>query len=382
MGVAVLVLVVVWSYAQWRIDLTTLIVRLGQRLRKDWWPSLLELLSRRGSAGRGQQREPSLVAASEFRTATPHTEPGDAPAGAGASGQQAPAGTDGVRATLSLDSQAGLGPLKIDYWARIHGEQLVTRNAALAVFRQHEIDLDHSHAIHGRTEPGNAWLDLREASVDEVFTDLIVSIQLADGNGPVDESELTRFNNLVYTLAETLGRRFQFDCSVEEALPQAARLEQFCQEFDLLVVINVVPAGSNTFAGPNLSRVMGRAGMRLGEQDVFHFFNSRTGVSRFSLANLDGSGGFGYDALDRGSFIGLTLMMNVPRVERPGATFLELLSVAEYVAAELGGSLVDPDGVPLAAAQYARIKHQVRNIESAMTRYGVVPGSDEARRLF
>jgi FtsZ-interacting cell division protein ZipA len=81
-------------------------------------------------------------------------------------------------------------------------------------------------------------------------------------------------------------------------------------------------------------------------------------------------------------FRGLALFMNIPRVEHPARTFTELRSVAQYVSTELNGSLVDPDGVILSAAQFDSIRRQIQSIEWSMKKYGVEPGSDEARRLF
>ena len=56
-----------------------------------------------------------------------------------------------------------------------------------------------------------------------------------------NEIALTRFNNLAYYMSESLNRSLKFDMTIEEALPQAARLERFCQEFDLLAVIHIEP---------------------------------------------------------------------------------------------------------------------------------------------
>jgi hypothetical protein len=284
--------------------------------------------------------------------------------------------------TRVLESEIGSAPIKIDYWVRLPGQTPVTRDLALSVFREHEINLSQPRAIHGRTEPGNAWLDLRDAPAGEIFTDLIISVQMADPDRSIDESELTRFNNLAYVLAETLDRPLQFESSIEEALPEAARLERFCHEFDLLAVVNIEPELGTGFSGPDVARVAERAGMRLGEQDIFHFFDSRTGVSRFGLANRCEPGSFSYADLESGMFRGLALFMNIPRVEHPTRTFTELRSVAQYVSTELNGSLVDPDGAILSSAQFDSIRRQIQSIERSMKKYGVEPGSDEARRLF
>ena len=216
----------------------------------------------------------------------------------------------------------------------------------------------------------------------QVFSDLIVSLQMADRDGAVTESELTRFNNLTYYMSETLNRSLQFDMTIEEALPEAERLSRFCQEFDLLAVVHVEPPPGKGFSGPEVARALDRAGMRLGKDDMFHLYDPRTGESRFSLANRSEAGTFSYDELESGMLRGLVLFLNVPTVPRPSQTFSDLISVANYVSTELGGVLVDPDKGKLAEAQFDSISKQIRSLESSMKRYGIDPGSEEANRLF
>ena len=56
--------------------------------------------------------------------------------------------------------------------------------------------------------------------------------------------------------------------------------------------------------------------------------------------------------------------------------------VNRFVSTELNGLLVDPDGAILSSAQFDSIRRQIQSIERSMKKYGVEPGSDEARRLF
>ena len=79
---------------------------------------------------------------------------------------------------------------------------------------------------------------------------------------------------------------------------------------------------------------------------------------------------------------GLVLFLNVPTAPRPSQTFSDLISVATYVSTEIDGVLVDPEGKALADAQFDSIARQIRSLESSMKRYGIDPGSEEAKRLF
>ncbi|MBH63132.1 MAG: hypothetical protein CL569_11945 [Alphaproteobacteria bacterium] len=356
---------------------------LQSNLQRIPWGNIVTAVRPKELAQRVRQKEPSLVSsgdldlAGEGRESGAQTEP--MPDG---SPQDDGSQKGAVGSAQALPSEIGKQPLKIDYWARLPGPTPVSRDAALSVFREHEIDLQRPRALHGRTEPGNVWVDLTTAPADEVFTDLIVSLQIADRDGAVSESELTRFNNLTYYMSESLNRSLQFDMTIEEALPEAERLARFCQEFDLLAVIHIEPPPGRGFSGPEVTQALDRAGMRLGKDDMFHLYDPRTGAGRFSLANRSESGSFSYDELESGMLRGLVLFLNVPTAPRPSQTFSDLISVATYVSTEIDGVLVDPQGKALADAQFDSIARQIRSLESSMKRYGIDPGSEEAKRLF
>ena len=76
------------------------------------------------------------------------------------------------------------------------------------------------------------------------------------------------------------------------------------------------------------------------------------------------------------------MFMSIPRAVNPSATFAKMISVAEYVSSELNGSVTDPDGSRLSTAHLSLIQRQVNGIGEAMRRLGIVPGSEEALRLF
>ena len=384
LGALALTLVVVLSYARGRFSL--------RRIATEWmngFPSVEVLIDKLGSVlhlrqfDPAGQREPSLVPSDDFELGKEPGRTGSPPAQEDArAGQDAGSGISRDIAGLAPQDGIGSGPLRIDYWARLPGQDPVSRDAVLGLYREYEIRLNHPRAVHGRSHPGNVWLDLELAGSDELFTDLVVSLQLADHRGPVDEAELTRFNTLVYGLAEGLNRRCQLEESVEDSLPQAQRLDRFCRAYDMLAILNIEPLGDSSFAGRELERVMQRSSMRLGDRNIFHFYDPRTGASQFSLANRHQPGQFDYPDLEGGAFRGLTMFMSIPRAANPSGTFGKMISVAEYVSAELNGSVTDPDGSRLSPAHLSLIQRQVNGVGEAMRRLGIVPGSEEARRLF
>ena len=56
--------------------------------------------------------------------------------------------------------------------------------------------------------------------------------------------------------------------------------------------------------------------------------------------------------------------------------------MGQYIASELSGSLQDPEGGLMDQKACEKIRQQVNNIGEVFHRVGILPGSDEAFRLF
>ena len=376
LGLVALGLVLLFSYTRSRIKVLDRLSR---------YPRMMKLFGHSGLWIRKElrsgvvQREPSLVSAGEF-----HLDPAPDPGGDNIVRHENQRSVDNGRlalVTAEFDDELGW-PLKIDYWARVPGSEPVTCHDVLSVYRRHELDLERPHLIHGRSYPSNVWVDLEEASSADRFSDLVVSVQMVDRRGSVTESELTRTNSLVYELAEELNRKFQFDMTVEEAIDQALRLDHFCQRHDVLVIINVAAKEESEFTGNDIKRIAERSRMQIGDMGMFHFLDPRMGHSRFTMANRFEPGSFDPAAFETFSTRGLTLFMSIPRAPDPLAVFDEMIAVAQYAASELSAELRDPDGGEIGETGVEKIRQQVTEITELFHRVGIVPGSEEALRLF
>lgn len=271
---------------------------------------------------------------------------------------------------------------QIDYWVRIIGDEPVERDRILAIYREHEYLLEHAHTIHGRAVPSGQWCDMEGEPESTSFTDVVMTLQLCDRNGPVTESELTRFTNLVFAFSESLDRKFNFQGSVEEALAQAARLDRFCRENDVFAIINIRGEGDRQLRGPEVLRAVEGSGMRYGDMKVFHGPPSATGEALFSLANMVKPGIFELDRIKDFTTPGLTLFMSVPRCPNPADVFMRMAYVARKVANQLGGTMLDQKNQPLDDTSIKQIRRQVEELGESMDRKGIRPGSEEALRLF
>ena len=302
-------------------------------------------------------------------------------------------------ATMPLDLAAGLRPSrhgaaepgreylsdeKIDFVIQLPGEQPVARNTALGIFKQHEYKLNKARHLYGQHYRTSHWSDLQLDPSSTQYGDLTLAIQLVDPKGPVDESELTTFTEIGLQLADALHRPTKLPLTFEQGLARARELQQFCDTYDVIAGIHIVPNADPVFPGRAIEMAARHAGMELGAMNIFHMKNTVAPGSRFlfSLANLDESSAFDPATWDSFETPGLTLFMSVPCAYHPGALFGKMAATAREIADTLGGKLQDQNRRPLTDKGIAVIHHQIEDIEEKMRAFGIPPGSETALKLF
>lgn len=302
-------------------------------------------------------------------------------------------------ATMPLDLTAGLRPSrlgaaepgreylsdeKIDFVIQLPGEQPVARNTALGIFKQHEYKLNKARHLYGQHYRTEHWSDLQLDPSSTQYGDLTLAIQLVDPKGPVDESELTTFTEIGLQLADALHRPTKLPLTFEQGLARARELQQFCDTYDVIAGIHIVPNADPAFPGRAIEMAARHVGMEFGAMNIFHMKNTVAPGSRFlfSLANLDESNGFDPATWDSFETPGLTLFMSVPCAYHPGALFGKMAATAREIADTLGGKLQDQNRRPLTDKGIAVIHHQIEDIEEKMRAFGIPPGSETALKLF
>jgi len=273
---------------------------------------------------------------------------------------------------------------KIDFVIHLPGTQPVARDTALALFKQHEYKLNKNRHLYGQHHRTQHWSDLQLDRSSTRYDDLMLSLQLVDPNGPVDESELTLFSEMGLQLADALERPLKLSLTFEQGLERAAELQTFCDTYDVIAGIHVVPDEGQTFPGSAIEVTARQAGLVFGAMKIFHMNNDVAPGSPhlFSLANMHGSSGFDGAQWESIHSPGLTLFMSVPCVFQPGIVFDRMVATARAVATALGGHLHDQNRRPLTDKGIAVIHHQIEDIEEKMRTFGIPAGSDTALKLF
>ena len=214
---------------------------------------------------------------------------------------------------------------------------------------------------------------------DVHYQQVVVTMQLADRNGALQEEQLSTLCSLLQTAAQTHGLRIACDDTVE-ALERAQAIDRFCVDVDVLIGLNVVARGEGTV---NLTRIVREAessGMVLGVDGVFQLIDSR-GEPLYALCNHDAEP-FSAAVVEGQTSQGVTLQFDVPRVPDGIKVFDGMVAFGRKLANEVGGILVDDNLRPLTDTGIEKIRTQLTHIYERMEARGVPSGSRRALRLF
>lgn len=249
---------------------------------------------------------------------------------------------------------------------------------ALALLWQRRFDFGKNVNACGLNVAGNQWEKVFAES-HASYSAFKLGLQLANRSGAVNMARLSDFRDLT----REIGGQIQADMTVpevEEAAERAIQLDTFCAELDQMIGINLLPNGEITLAASEVAEAVQPMGMTLQADGAFHLLDAK-GFTIYSLCNVDNHP-FQHHTFNHMRVKGLTLLMDVPRVESPAARFDEMLALAHKLGKQLGAAVVDDYKVPLQAQGLAQIREQIEMIATRMQAANIEPGSAQARRLF
>lgn len=206
-----------------------------------------------------------------------------------------------------------------------------------------------------------------------------IALQLVDRNGPVSDTRLSDFRELLGAIGQKLDADMMLPM-VDSAIERARELDRFCADVDQMIGINIVPNSERVLFGSEVARAVQLVGMSLQADGTFHQFDA-DGATLFTLSAADGTP-FQHHTLDQMQVDNMTLLLDIPRVKNPVKCLDEMTLLAMEVATTLRATLVDDQRVTLDNSAISRIRSQVEAVEKSMLAGGIAPGSDQALRLF
>lgn len=206
-----------------------------------------------------------------------------------------------------------------------------------------------------------------------------IALQLVDRGGAISAAKLADFNDLVLGVARHIKAQTTVP-DIHGTYQRAMELDEFCAGVDQMVGVNLVPPGDRLIRALDIAQAAGLQGMTLESDGAFHMMDEQ-GHSLFSLINQD-TVPFQHHTLETFATAGITLLLDVPRVEDPTLRFDQMMHVARSLAGELQLGIVDDHRVALGDGGLASTRAQVAGVEASMRENGIAPGSAQARRLF
>lgn len=223
---------------------------------------------------------------------------------------------------------------------------------------------------------GGAWVAPAAGHAD--VTHLRIALQLADRRGHITSDDLNAFVGLVSQWARSVGASVEAPDALRY-LDAAKELDRFCADVDVVVGLNVVAPNGAPFAGSKVLNLAQAAGMRL-EDGTFRLADA-SGSRVFCMESQHGEA-FDPDRLAAAAMSGVTLLLDVPRLEQGLQAFDQMIDTGRHLASALGGTLVDDNRTPVTDAGLEQIRRQLRGIYAAMDAKGIHAGSRTALRLF
>jgi FtsZ-interacting cell division protein ZipA len=284
---------------------------------------------------------------------------------------------DEPQRTSNVDEINTLLNAETDYLVNIKLKAPLSTDVLAPLWEQ-RFDFGKNVNACGLNAATGRWERLIPESV-HAYSEFKIGLQLADRSGSVSEIRLMNFHDVFRNIGEQIDAEVELP-SVVNALKQAKSLDEFCAAVDQMIGLNILPGGDRLIFGSEIARVAESRGLQLQSDGAFHMLNEN-GRTVFSLGNMDNTP-FQHHTLTQVRVKGLTLLLDVPRVEGPTSRFDEMAVLALELAMDLRAGLVDDHRVSLGDAAIAQIREQVASIDSRMLAGKIAPGSVQALRLF
>lgn len=264
---------------------------------------------------------------------------------------------------------------KIDFQAAIDASQPIPAAQLVALLEGE----DAAVRWYGFNPWSSTWERIGEGVGEASYTKVVGALQLASRAGPVGEPQLAAFA----AKAQEIAAAFQGGATLSD-LPQASReaaeLDRFCAEVDVLIGLNLVNANRTSFPATKIRALAEAAGLQLEADGAFRL-RDEGGNALFSLVNQDVPP-FSAENIRQLATHGATFLLDVPAVANGLDVFDQMLAQARQMGASIGAVVVDDNRKPLNEASIGKIRQQLGDIYARMEAHGIGAGSARAHRLF
>lgn len=269
----------------------------------------------------------------------------------------------GLREWLIVIGVIVIGVVLIDAWRRLYGSKSKLKFKLDRNLANNLPDADENNEILGPVRvakrPEKQEPKLEESNVDDLTDDLDDAGLHADADD-APESFVDEPNE---SLAATEKVKKEPALSAVEEQPKStAKASQEPQE---IFAIYVVSKDADGFKGPALLQSILESGLRYGDMDIFHRYESVTGKGEplFSMANALHPGTFDINDIDNFSTKSVCFFFVLPGPKDAKAAFDLMAQAAAKLASELNGELKDDQRSVLTAQTMEHYRQRIVEFE-------------------
>ena len=167
---------------------------------------------------------------------------------------------------------------------------------------------------------------------------------------------------------------------IDRALSNAATLDEFCVDVDVIVGLSVIARAGQVLHGTQLRALAESNGLELDSNGVSVLYDAN-GEALFTMDNQE-SKPFRAEQLKELVTQGVTFLLDVPRTGDGLKVFNKMVTTCRQFAESLDGTLCDDNRVMLNDTGLEKIRNKLRSIYETMEQRGIPAGSESARNLF
>lgn len=278
-------------------------------------------------------------------------------------------------ASTGAGSGASAVPL-IDFVAELRAGEIIPGSAI------NELDtalrtIGRPVVLQGYDYHAQRWEPIADS--DRWYTSLRIGLQLVDRNGAATHNQIQQFASIAREHATRMAAIAEVP-DVGAAEQQAADLDEFCADVDVIVGINVIAQSGQVFHGTQIRALAEAQGLKLQPSGVF-VCPGEGGRALFTLDNQD-THGFRAEQMRHLTTAGITFLLDVPRTGDGTKVFDRMVAMSRKFAESLDGILADDNRALLNDIGLDKIRNQLRAIYAMMEHRGIPAGSKAAQRLF
>ena len=264
----------------------------------------------------------------------------------------------------------------IGYVAEIRSGEVIPA-ATISGLTQTLTGIERKTQLFGYDHHTRKWAPVFDP--DHEYTAIRVFVQLVDRTGAVTREELERVAALLSEQANAISAIAELP-DIDHALSNAATLDEFCVDVDVIVGLSVIARAGQVLHGTQLRALAESNGLELDSNGVFILYGAN-GEALFTMDNQE-SKPFRAEQLKELVTQGVTFLLDVPRTGDGLKVFNKMVTTCRQFAESLDGTLCDDNRVMLNDTGLEKIRNKLRSIYETMEQRGIPAGSESARNLF